>query len=304
MPNISAPNKQYYLQEQSRFHDVEASRVHRVAQNKEDYLIQNEHTTELYTYIQEEPNRWAIIAKIGIDTRLYSRVLAELRENFVYVMVFGSLFFLLFLILLEYTIIRPFRRMLYHIQEGEKIDDIRLLRSRDEVGALARIYNDFLDRQRTMEHKLKETNATLTEHQQHLALRIDEAVKQNQQQHQLIVEQSRMAQMGAMIGMIAHQWRQPLSELNFNTMYLKEVLKQGQWSDTLNNNEALVAFMSQTITTFEEFYKEGKSDLFVPAESIKRALLLVESSCHLLQVGLKLELDETIHCHGQSNYFA
>ncbi|MCF6173955.1 MAG: PAS domain S-box protein, partial [Campylobacteraceae bacterium] len=42
---------------------------------------------------------------------------------------------------------------------------------------------------------------------------------------QLLQQQAKFAALGEMIAIIAHQWRQPLAELNFNCMYIRRKLK-------------------------------------------------------------------------------
>jgi thiamine biosynthesis lipoprotein ApbE len=54
-----------------------------------------------------------------------------------------------------------------------------------------------------------------------LETKINEALLENTKQLQMLQQQSKMAQMGEMIGAIAHQWRQPLNELGINIQKLK-----------------------------------------------------------------------------------
>ena len=56
----------------------------------------------------------------------------------------------------------------------------------------------------------------------YLQIRIDEEVEKNKKQQQNMLIQSRMAQLGEMISMIAHQWRQPLAIVSMISMNLLE----------------------------------------------------------------------------------
>ncbi len=92
-------------------------------------------------------------------------------------------------------------------------------------------------------------------------------IKQQQEQLKLqdldILAKSKNAQMGEMIGNIAHQWRQPLSAISSSATGLllqKEIgiLNNEEESKTLSmiNNKA--QFLSETINTFVNYIKEDK----------------------------------------------
>ena len=95
--------------------------------------------------------------------------------------------------------------------------------------------------------------------------RIEKEIQKNNEKTGYIIQQSRLAQMGEMISMIAHQWRQPLSSIsaisgtltldimmeNYNDKFFKEKLDSiGQLSQHL----------SKTIDDFRGFFKEDKKE--------------------------------------------
>jgi PAS domain S-box-containing protein len=93
-----------------------------------------------------------------------------------------------------------------------------------------------------------------------------------EQMHQLI-HQSRLAQLGEMLSMISHQWRQPLSSISMVSSNLEIKIASGrlsraneqenQKSDTyilerLKRINKYVAYLSNTIDDFKNFYRPQK----------------------------------------------
>lgn len=80
------------------------------------------------------------------------------------------------------------------------------------------------------------------------------------QQEDLLREQSRMASMGELIGMIAHQWRQPLTAMSalVGKVKLRHQLKQlddDMLKKSIAKHKELVIYMDRTINNFLNFYK-------------------------------------------------
>ena len=80
----------------------------------------------------------------------------------------------------------------------------------------------------------------------------------------LLIEQSRLAAMGEMISMIAHQWRQPLSSIGAAVSNLKFRINMNDYEKSsfnkkLDDIESYLKYMSLTIDDFRNFFKENKS---------------------------------------------
>jgi PAS domain S-box-containing protein len=120
----------------------------------------------------------------------------------------------------------------------------------------------------------------------------------------LLHKQSKFAALGEMIAIIAHQWRQPLSELGLNNIYLKKKITQKELEEELDKNEEIIKFMSETIANFEDFYKNAQSVWFNPALAIEQALNITEKILKLKSIKLFLKIEEDIKIYGQQNSLA
>lgn len=118
--------------------------------------------------------------------------------------------------------------------------------------------------------------------------------KERIEQENRLLLQSRMAQMGEMIAMIAHQWRQPLGAISSTSIDLNmkiefEVFdleqKQGRdefqtyISNGLHEIDGLVQNLTTTIDDFRNFYKpDKKADLSSVCEPSSKAINIIRSS--------------------------
>ncbi|MCK4875081.1 MAG: HAMP domain-containing histidine kinase, partial [Sulfurimonas sp.] len=124
------------------------------------------------------------------------------------------------------------------------------------------------------ENELQELNSTLE-------TRISEAVSDINEKEKLIQQQKQFAQIGEMISMIAHQWRQPLNIITLNTAKLETTILLSddidkedivQISESINKQSQ---YLSQTIDDFRNFFKQGKDrNRFVVADMIQNTLKL------------------------------
>ena len=100
----------------------------------------------------------------------------------------------------------------------------------------------------------------------------------------LMLQQSKMASLGEMIGNIAHQWRQPLSSISTISSGLKLQKEYDQLTDktfieSLDNITETTKFLSQTIDDFQNYIKEDKlKKEFNILNSIEKVLTLMKGS--------------------------
>ncbi|WP_419771386.1 MAG: sensor histidine kinase [Candidatus Marinarcus sp.] len=132
--------------------------------------------------------------------------------------------------------------------------------------------------------KLEEKNEELEELALSLKKEVKKAVDISKERERQFFEQLKMAQMGELIGNIAHQWRQPLSVISTAASGMKlkkemDILEDEDfyhYSDSILDN---VMFLSNTIDEFRDYTKESHQEKDVVIQDrIKMAFKMVESS--------------------------
>ncbi len=93
--------------------------------------------------------------------------------------------------------------------------------------------------------------------------RIKKEVEKNREKERYLLQQNRLAQMGELISMIAHQWRQPLSSISSisSALELKAELGNLKKEFILKSVESIkkyVTYLSTTIDDFRAFFKDDK----------------------------------------------
>lgn len=112
--------------------------------------------------------------------------------------------------------------------------------------------------------ELKEAQYALQALNDNLEMQVKAQIEKNRQQEMILFQQSRHAQMGEMISMIAHQWRQPLNVLsllaqNIVFKYKLNKLNDGIMDEFKSDSMRQILQMSKTIDDFRDFFKPDKS---------------------------------------------
>ena len=135
---------------------------------------------------------------------------------------------------------------------------------------------------------------------------IKQQLEKNIEKDRLLIQQNKLASMGEMLGNIAHQWRQPLNNINLLIYFIRDSygkLSQKELSDLTNDAKLQIDYMSQTIDDFRNFYKPSKEKrLFDIKDSIIQSLKIVNAS--LEKHSMKLEITaEKIEINSYENEF-
>ena len=126
--------------------------------------------------------------------------------------------------------------------------------------------------------------------------------KEIESKDELLIHQAKMATMGEMIGVIAHQLKQPLNVLSLYCNDVKDSYDLDEINDEFiedfskSTNEQ-ITFLSQTIDDFRNFFNPSKEKrLFDIKDSIDKAVSLQGNQLGVYKVKLNLNVaDEKIY---------
>ncbi len=163
--------------------------------------------------------------------------------------------------------------------------------------ALIMTFNKFLTTIVSINDDLKDLNI-------HLEDRVFKEVQKNREKEQQLFEQSKRAQIGEMIGNIAHQWRQPLSVIStaISGMQLQKemgILDDNEFNNTTKTIMDTTQYLSKIIDEFRDFIdsKNEFSD-FILQDAMDKTLRVNGATLKSNHIKLIKRYKETpIHIH-------
>jgi len=154
----------------------------------------------------------------------------------------------------------------------------------------------------------------VTEHEmikQQLQDEIREEIQLRQEQEHLMMQQSRLASMGEMIGYIAHQWRQPLAQLGGIFMNLESAQAFDELDETylrkkIANGNEIIKYMSQTIDDFRLFFTSNeKLERFDVVLAVQQAINIVSGGLDYNHIKVKIDANsQEFFTKGSASEFA
>jgi len=175
------------------------------------------------------------------------------------------------------------------------------------AGMIGMIY-DITERKK-MEQQLQHFNEMLADQIEYEVAARMKAEQEKKAKDDLLLQQSKMAAMGEMIGAIAHQWKQPLNIIGLLAQDLGESYRYGELGEReVNHIEKSimeqVEFMSQTVNDFREFFKPAKEKKpFLACETVKKVYELIQNQ--FVKMGITVDIEEHRHftVYGYPNEF-
>jgi len=208
-------------------------------------------------------------------------------------------------------------------------------KSNDELGALANTFNKMIIAIEQTQTQLKSSHEELEEKvnqrtkqlatsnkllyfkkneleelNRNLDKRIKEEIEKRIQQENILIQQSRLAATGEMIGNIAHQWRQPLSLITTCASGIK-LEKQFGISTQESEIEKLDSiikssnYLSRTIDDFRNFFQPNKEKKYFNIEEIVvQTIDLINASFAFHYIKIEKDFKHIQKVYGYSNEFS
>lgn len=128
----------------------------------------------------------------------------------------------------------------------------------------------------------------------------DELNKSKQRKEQLLLQQSKLVNMGELVGAITHQWRQPLSEISSNILRIqveteyKESIDKEVLKESIDNTNRLLTYMSKVLDAFSSVYKnENRRDKFLLTKAITDSIVIYKGV--VFGTNISFKYDENIN---------
>ena len=149
-----------------------------------------------------------------------------------------------------------------------------------------------------LEVKVQQKTAELRELNNSLEIKVHQKVNEVKEQEKMLIAQSRLAAMGEMLSMIAHQWRQPLatmtlmiSNAKISSMLSNASEKENKMLDEISDT---LIYLSDTIDDFQTYFEPQKQ-----TETVEIAILL-EKVSHFTKTRLRMN-NVSLFTSGKTN---
>ncbi len=151
----------------------------------------------------------------------------------------------------------------------------------------------------TLQNEINKQTKELNILNEGLEFRVQEELDKRLEQEQMLLRQCRLASMGEMIDSIAHQWRQPLMNINAILMNIDravEMKKDETFIESkIDEAASLTSHMSQTIEDFRDLFKIKKEiTIFYIADVIYDVKMIMKNSLKDIEVSFEKESNISI----------
>ncbi len=136
-----------------------------------------------------------------------------------------------------------------------------------------------------------------------LDIKVKQEIQKNNEKEQILIQKSKLSSQGEMINTIAHQWRQPLSELsalfmNIDMQYTMGTFNQQILNEKISKSEILLNYLSNTIDDFSNFLKEDKEKSLFYINEVISNVLNISNIESFKDIEIKKVLQDNLQMYG------
>lgn len=138
---------------------------------------------------------------------------------------------------------------------------------------------------------------------------VSKQLQELREKDKLLIAQSKLAAVGETLAHIAHQWKQPLSQINSVVVNIEadfedKKLDEKRLEEHLNEIEKLTLYMSDTIESFNNYLQPNEDkEIFSIKEAFDNAFALVYKLFESKQIECKFEIIEDSLVEGVKKEF-
>ncbi len=138
---------------------------------------------------------------------------------------------------------------------------------------------------------------------------VKEQLNELRQKDQLLIAQSKLAAVGETLAHIAHQWKQPLSQINSVVVNIEADFEEKKLTyevleEHLNEIEKLTFYMSDTIESFNTYLQPNEEkEIFSIKEAFDNSFELVYKLLESKQIDCKVNIEEDSFVKGVKKEF-
>jgi len=162
---------------------------------------------------------------------------------------------------------------------------------------------------KTYQNKVKANAKELEDLNKSLENKVKEEIEKNREQEQLLVQKTRFIALGEMISNIAHQWRQPLSELSSILMNIKfkhslNALDTQTMEQKLKEADEVLEYMSHTIDDFRNFFmpKKEKEEFYI-YKVLDSVMTILSSALENFNIEVIINIDKNTKLNNYLNEY-
>lgn len=155
------------------------------------------------------------------------------------------------------------------------------------------------------------THLELKQYRDNLEKQVSIQVEESRIKDKMVFQHSKQAAIGELLMHIAHQWKQPLSELGsmnlsmFGKLHHGQGMEKDELEEICQKTEQILKFMSETVETFQDFYRpHEKNSFFDIAHAIHQSVSIIDATCNYHKIAIQIDKKQSPKAYGNENEYA